>query len=73
MAASDLALRLLPPGTQPPQIINFSASTVPMLQLGLSGMSEQQLDDLTLNTIRTQLITVPGAVVPYPTAASSGR
>jgi CzcA family heavy metal efflux pump len=66
VAASDLAVRLLPTGIQPPEIINFSASTVPVLQLGLSGLSEQQLADLSLNTIRTQLITVPGAVVPYP-------
>ena len=66
VAASDLAVRLLPTGIQPPEIINFSASTVPVLQLGLSGMSEQELADLSLNTIRTQLITVPGAVVPYP-------
>jgi CzcA family heavy metal efflux pump len=66
VAAADLATRQLPVGIQPPEIINFSASTVPVLQLGLSGMSEQQLADLSLNTIRTQLITVPGAVVPYP-------
>ena len=66
VAAAGLATRLLPVGIQPPEIINFSASTVPVLQIGLSGMSEQQLADLSLNTIRTQLITVPGAVVPYP-------
>ena len=66
VAASGLATRQLPQGIQPPEIINFSASTVPVLQIGLSGMSEQQLADLSLNTIRTQLITVPGAVVPYP-------
>src|SRR5271163_4189541 len=66
VAASGLATRLLPVGIEPPEIINFSASTVPVLQIGLSGMSEQQLADLSLNTIRTQLITVPGAVVPYP-------
>ena len=66
VAASGLAVRQLPVGIQPPEIINFSASTVPVLQIGLSGMSEQQLSDLSLNTIRTQIITVPGAVVPYP-------
>jgi len=67
-AASQFLLRQLPPGTQPPQIINFSASSVPILQLGLSGkgLSEDQLNDLSLNFLRTQLITVPGAVVPYP-------
>jgi multidrug efflux pump subunit AcrB len=68
VAASGFILRLLPPATQPPEIINVSASSVPILQLGLSGqgMSEQQLNDLALNFLRTQLITVPGAVVPLP-------
>ncbi len=65
-SASQFILRSLPPGILPPQIINFSASTVPILQLGLSGrgLSEQQLNDLGLNFIRPQLVTVPGAVVP---------
>ena len=55
-------------GEQPPQIINFSASSVPILQLGISGkgLNEQQLNDYSLNFIRPQLITVPGAVVPSP-------
>jgi CzcA family heavy metal efflux pump len=68
VAASNLAARLLPPGTQPPEIINYSASSVPILQIGLSGkgLSEPQLNDFGLNFVRTQLITVPGAVVPYP-------
>src|SRR5713101_4490229 len=67
-AVSQTILRSLPAGTQPPLIINFSASTVPILQLGLSGngLSEPQLNDIGLNFLRTQLITVPGAVVPYP-------
>ena len=65
-AASEFELRNLPPGTLPPQIINFSASSVPILQLGLSGkgLSEMDLNDYGLNFIRPQLITVPGAVVP---------
>jgi multidrug efflux pump subunit AcrB len=68
VSASQFALRLLPPAVQPPEIINFSASSVPILQLGLSGkgLSEQQLNDLAVNFVRTQLITVPGAVIPYP-------
>src|SRR6202050_4990708 len=68
VAVSQYMLRNLPPGIQPPEIINFSASSVPVLQLGLSGkgMSEQQLNDLALNFLRTQLITVPGAVIPLP-------
>jgi multidrug efflux pump subunit AcrB len=67
-AASQFILRQLPLGEQPPQIINFSASSVPILQLGVSGKEfiEQQLNDYSLNFIRPQLITVPGAVVPSP-------
>ncbi len=67
-ACSQLMLRQMPPGTQPPEVLNFSASSVPILQLGLSGqgLSEQELNDLALNFLRTQLVTVPGAVVPYP-------
>jgi multidrug efflux pump subunit AcrB len=67
-AASQTILRQLPVGTQPPLILNYSASSVPILQLGLSGrgLSEAQLNDLALNFLRTQLVTVPGAVVPYP-------
>src|SRR6266568_2375485 len=67
-AVSQVALRQLPAGAQPPIILNFSASTVPIIQLALSGegLSEQQLNDLGLNFLRTQLVTVPGAAVPYP-------
>jgi CzcA family heavy metal efflux pump len=67
-AASQFLLRQLPPGTLPPQIINFSASSVPILQLGISGegLSEAQLNDYATNFVRTQLITIPGAVVPSP-------
>jgi len=65
-AASEYQLRQLPPGILPPQIINFSASSVPIVQLGLGGkgLSESQLNDYGVNFIRPQLITVPGAVVP---------
>jgi multidrug efflux pump subunit AcrB len=65
-AASEYTLKSLPPGIVPPQIIDFSASSVPILQLGLSGkgLSESQLNDYGLNFIRPQLITIPGAVVP---------
>ncbi len=61
-------LRTMPPGTTPPLIIQFSASNVPILQLGLTSksLSEQQLYDLGLNFIRTQLSTVQGAQVPLP-------
>src|ERR1700720_2620638 len=66
-AVSQTALRQFPPGTLPPLIINYSASTVPILQLGLSGngLSEQQLNDLGQNFLRPQLVTVPGAVIPF--------
>src|ERR1700678_3112325 len=67
-AVSQTILRQLPPGALPPLIINYSASTVPILQLGLSGknLTESQLNDIALNFLRTQLVTVPGASVPYP-------
>ena len=67
-ASSQTQLRQLPPGTTPPLVIAYSASSVPVLQLALSGtgLSEQQLNDYGLNFIRTQLITIPGTAVPYP-------
>jgi len=67
-AGSQTILRQLPSGTQPPLIINFSASSVPILQLALSGknLTESQLNDIALNFLRTQLVTVPGAAVPFP-------
>jgi multidrug efflux pump subunit AcrB len=67
-AVSQTQLRQLPAGTTPPLILAYSASSVPVLQLALSGqnLSEQELNDYGLNQIRTQLITVPGASVPYP-------
>jgi multidrug efflux pump subunit AcrB len=67
-AVSQTQLRQLPAGTTPPLVLAYSASSVPVLQLALSGngLSEQQLNDYGLNFIRTQLITVPGASVPYP-------
>ena len=67
-AVSQTQLRQLPAGSTPPLIIAYSASSVPVLQLALSGqnLSEQQLNDYGLNFIRTQIITVPGVSVPYP-------
>ncbi|MGC1784287.1 MAG: efflux RND transporter permease subunit [Acidobacteriaceae bacterium] len=67
-AASQFMLRQLPPGTLPPEIIDFSASSVPVLQLGISGkgLDEQQLADLSQNAVRPPLVTVPGAVLPLP-------
>ncbi len=67
-AISQVQLRQLPPGTTPPFIIQYNASSVPVLMLGLSGngLNEQQLADLGTNTIRTQLATVEGAQTPFP-------
>ncbi len=67
-AISQSTVRNLPPGTTPPFIITFDASSVPILQLGLSSpaLNEQQLSDMGQNFIRNTLITVPGITVPYP-------
>src|SRR5215469_2985857 len=67
-AVSQTILRQLPPGSLPPLIVNYNASTVPILQLGLSGkgLTESQLNDIALNFLRTQIVTVPGASVPFP-------
>jgi len=65
-AVAQTILRQLPPGITPPLIINYSASSVPILQLALSGMSEAELNDVGLNFLRTQLVTVPGVSIPYP-------
>ena len=67
-AISQTFLRLLPPGTTPPLVIIYSASTVPVLQIGLTSdrLSEQQLFDYGNNFIRTQLATVQGASMPFP-------
>ncbi len=65
---SQVQLRSLPPGTTPPFVIQYNASSVPVLQLGLSGpgLNEQQLNDLATQTIRIQLATVEGAQTPFP-------
>ncbi|MET0363355.1 MAG: efflux RND transporter permease subunit, partial [Sphingobium sp.] len=69
---SQTVLRQMPPGITPPLILNYSASTVPILQLALSGkgLSEQQLFDLGQNQVRPPLVTVPGLAMPFP---SGGR
>src|SRR5277367_4849205 len=67
-AISQTLLKQLPPGATPPLIVNYSASTVPIIQLALSGkgLTEQNLADLGLNFVRTRLVTVQGAGIPYP-------
>jgi CzcA family heavy metal efflux pump len=67
-AIAQTTLRGLPPGTVPPLVISYSASTTPIIQLGLSSktLPEQQLFDLGQNFLRNYLATVPGAATPYP-------
>src|SRR5947208_3342512 len=67
-AISQTQLRQLPAGTTPPLVITYSASSVPILQLALSGqkLSEQQLCDYGVNFIRTRLVTIPGCAIPWP-------
>jgi CzcA family heavy metal efflux pump len=67
-AICQTTVRGLPPGTTPPLIISYSASTTPIIQLGLSSktLPEQQLFDLGQNFLRNYLATVPGAATPYP-------
>src|SRR6201984_137509 len=66
-AISQTAVRQLPPGTTPPLVITYSASTTPIIQLGLSSktLPEQDLFDLGQNFLRNFLATVPGAATPY--------
>ena len=72
-AISQAVLKQLPPGTTPPLVMNYNAATVPILQLALSapGMPEQAVFDLAINTVRTPLVTVPGAAIPYPFGGKS--
>lgn len=67
-AISQTMVKQMPAGTTPPLILNYSASTVPIIQIALSGdgLTEQQLGDLGINVVRTSLVTVPGAALPYP-------
>ncbi len=67
-AISQTQLKQLPAGTTPPLIIQYTASSVPIVQIGLSSktLPEQQLFDYATNFIRTQLITIPGAAIPWP-------
>jgi multidrug efflux pump subunit AcrB len=67
-AISQTLLKQMPPGATPPLILNYNASTVPIIQLALSGdgLTEQSLADIAINQLRTPLITVQGAAIPYP-------
>jgi multidrug efflux pump subunit AcrB len=72
-AVMQTQLKRLPPNATPPLILNYNASTVPIIQVGLSGsgLSEQALADIGLNVVRTPLVTVPGAAIPYPYGGKS--
>jgi len=72
-AIAQTMLKWLPPGATAPLILNYNASTVPIIQLAMSGhgFSEQALGDLAVNTLRPQLVTVAGAAVPYPFGGKS--
>jgi multidrug efflux pump subunit AcrB len=65
-SVSQTVLKQMPPGTTPPQILNYSASTVPVLQLALTSntLDEQKLADYATNFIRPQLLSVPGVAIP---------
>src|ERR1700741_4261122 len=67
-AISQTLLKQMPPGATPPLILNYSASTVPIIQVALSGdgLTEQNLADIGINQLRTPLVTVPAAAIPYP-------
>lgn len=61
-------LRQLPPGTTPPLVIKYSASSIPVIQLALSSptLPEQGVFDATINQLRPQLVTIPGVAIPFP-------
>ncbi len=67
-AISQTVIRGMPPNITPPLILNYNAATVPIVQVALSakGMTEQAVFDLAINTVRTPLVTVPGAAIPWP-------
>src|SRR5246127_2165950 len=67
-SVSQTILKQMPPGATPPLILNYSASTVPIIQLALSGkgLTEQNLADLGMNFVRVRLVTVQGAGIPWP-------
>ena len=67
-AICQTVLRSMPPGCTPPLVIRYNASTVPILQYGISAknMAEQEVFDLTVNQIRVGLVGVPGSAINYP-------
>jgi multidrug efflux pump subunit AcrB len=72
-AISQTLIKQMPPGATPPLILNYNASTVPIVLVALSGegFTEQTLGDIGINQVRTPLVTVPGAAIPYPFGGKS--
>jgi multidrug efflux pump subunit AcrB len=72
-AIEQQQLRALPPGALPPLIIKYSASAIPVIQLGISSptMTEPALFDAAFNFLRPRLVTIPGAAVPFPFGGKS--
>jgi CzcA family heavy metal efflux pump len=68
VAIEQAQLRNLPPGILPPLVIKYSASSIPIIQLGLSSatMTEQAVFDSAMNFLRPRLVTIPGVAIPYP-------
>ncbi|KVH77174.1 RND transporter [Burkholderia cepacia] len=68
VSSAQAIVRQMPQGATPPLVITYSASSIPVIQLGLSSktLSEQSLADIALNFLRPQLITVPGVQIPFP-------
>ena len=68
MAIEQAQLKQLPPGALPPLVIKYSASAIPVIQLGLSSrsMTEQAVFDAAVNFLRPRLVTIPGVAIPWP-------
>src|SRR4051812_37237101 len=68
VAIGQTQLRQLPPGMSPPLVIKYSASSIPVVQLGLSSptLPEQTVFDAAINILRPQLVTIPGVAIPFP-------
>ena len=68
VAVEQSQLKQMPPGILPPQVLKYSASSIPIIQLGLSSasMTEQAVFDAAVNFLRPRLVTIPGVAIPYP-------
>lgn len=73
VASVQTQVRQLPPGITPPLVIKYSASSIPVMQLALSSptLPEQTVFDAAVQTLRPQLVTIPGVAVPYPYGGKS--